>query len=76
MPRFLLDLIPVAPKRLLQPLYGDTAGHPTEPALMSAILGCGLVQLTSTVVRPATVPAEVDANQLPPWAVEVFRFAP
>ena len=56
--------------------YGDTAGHPTAPALMSAILGTGLVQLTSTVVRPAIIPVGVDANQLPPWANEVLNADP
>lgn len=56
--------------------HGDTAGHPTEPALIYAILGAGLVQLTSTVVRPASVPDAVLANQLPPWANEVFNLGP
>ena len=56
--------------------YGDTAGHPTEPALMSAILGGGLVLYNSSVVRPERVPVEVDANQLPPWAAEVLKLEP
>ena len=56
--------------------YGDTAAHPTEPALISAILGAGLIELTSTVVRPARVPDAVVANQLPTWANEVFNLGP
>ncbi len=62
--------------RTSPPHYGDTAGHPTVPALIYAILGAGLVQLTSTVVRPAIVPDGVDANQLPPWANEVLSADP
>lgn len=43
---------------------------------MLAILGAGLLELTSTVVRPASVPDVVVANQLPPWANEVFNLDP